>query len=129
MTKAQKNHMKKWIDALRSGEYKKGAGRLISEPGTKKRKFCAMGVACDIFLRSNKKSGWKWDNIYFTGPGGNYWTNAPVDVTAWLGMDSNEDQDQVVTLNDGDDCYETSIKPHSFKKIADYLEKKYLPKK
>lgn len=38
---------KKWIEALRSGKYKQGKGRLHNlEPET----FCCLGVACHLFL-------------------------------------------------------------------------------
>jgi hypothetical protein len=132
MTKTQKNHMKKWIEALRSGEYRKTTGKL-SKKGKKSQKFCAMGVACDLYMQANKKAGWEWDSDCFAGPGGDYLIEAPPCVEYWLGI---KDQEPVIMRNDGnDDCYDpeteksVSIKPHSFNKIADYLENKYFPKK
>lgn len=36
---------KKWVEALRSGEYRQGEGYLQDHEG----KFCCLGVACEIF--------------------------------------------------------------------------------
>lgn len=54
-TKEIKN---KWLEALRSGKYKKGSGRLRDE----KNNYCCLGVLCDIMptLKIDKSgySGW-----------------------------------------------------------------------
>jgi len=38
---------KKWVDALRSGKYKQGTGRLCSIHDTYKG-YCCLGVLCEI---------------------------------------------------------------------------------
>lgn len=43
-TTKQKNLVKKWVAALRSGKYKQGKGVLRSEKGN----YCCLGVLCDI---------------------------------------------------------------------------------
>jgi hypothetical protein len=48
-------HLKAWLDALRSGKYYQGEGRLRSE-----NKYCCLGVACDV-LRDEVKG--KWDSV------------------------------------------------------------------
>ena len=44
----------KWVEALRSGKYQQGRGRLKNE----KDQFCCLGVATDLF----KRNLGKWDN-------------------------------------------------------------------
>jgi len=36
---------RKWLKALRSGEYRQGRGKLVSERGTN---FCCLGVLADV---------------------------------------------------------------------------------
>lgn len=36
---------KKWVAALRSGEYRQGKGALVTEDG----KYCCLGVACHLY--------------------------------------------------------------------------------
>lgn len=45
----------KWVDALRSGEYKKGTEYLYSDNG-----FCCLGVLCDLH---SKETGEGWIDI------------------------------------------------------------------
>lgn len=40
---------KRWVAALRSGEYKQTKNKLRSEDA-----FCCLGVACDLFVNGNK---------------------------------------------------------------------------
>ena len=35
----------KWVEALRSGKYKQGRGKLNSENG-----YCCLGVLCEVFI-------------------------------------------------------------------------------
>ena len=39
---------KKWVEALRSGEYKQGKGHLRNEVMDAEDTFCCLGVLCDI---------------------------------------------------------------------------------
>lgn len=45
-----KKNAQKWIDALRSGEYKQTQGALQNNAG-----YCCMGVACKIFIPKGKQ--------------------------------------------------------------------------
>lgn len=45
--------VQKLVDALRSGEYQQGKGRLRDG-----NKFCCLGVACDVFKRETSIGGW-----------------------------------------------------------------------
>lgn len=46
-----KEFAEKWIEALRSGDYKKGRGRLYNES---KNNYCCLGVACSILGIENE---------------------------------------------------------------------------
>lgn len=45
-TEKQKENIRTWIKALRSGEYEQGKGRLRGAGS----RFCCLGVACEIGL-------------------------------------------------------------------------------
>lgn len=102
-----------WIDALRSGKYKQGKGRLCSDEG-----FCCLGVLCDV------KDPSKWTNLSAMrkpiGTSKYMWSK-----DAWmvygLGKDQMEElditpeqHDKLIELND-DFGY-------NFERIADYIE-------
>ena len=42
-----------WVDALRSGGYAQGIGSLKFDG-----KFCCLGVACDLFMKSEGRGVW-----------------------------------------------------------------------
>lgn len=42
-----KENVKKWLEALRSGEYQQGKRKLFTEEGN----FCCLGVACDMYAK------------------------------------------------------------------------------
>lgn len=44
---------KKWVAALRSGEYSQGRGRL-----RKGDTFCCLGVACDLYAKEHPEAEW-----------------------------------------------------------------------
>ena len=56
----------KWIDALRSGEYAKGKGRLRGEDDCQ---FCIFGVLCDLTVTGNRQ--WRKQ---LTVSGMSYWS-------------------------------------------------------
>lgn len=43
----------KWLNALRSGDYKQEQGKLRSDEG-----FCCLGVLCDLYIQENEL---KWE--------------------------------------------------------------------
>lgn len=43
---------KMWVDALRSGEYERGDGRL-SFISNGRQRFCALGVLCDLAIKND----------------------------------------------------------------------------
>lgn len=48
----------KWVTALRSGEYRQGAGQLRFEDT-----FCCLGVLCDIIDPERWGASHKWDGL------------------------------------------------------------------
>jgi len=49
MLKPSKKNIRKWVDALRSGEYKQTTGSLHDADG-----YCCLGVACKVFIPAEK---------------------------------------------------------------------------
>lgn len=67
---------KKWVEALRSSDYKQGRGRLRSA----KNKFCCLGVLCNLHAEAHPKIAAKQTdpNFYLDGIG-----ILPNDVQKW----------------------------------------------
>jgi hypothetical protein len=102
---------KKWIKALRSGEFKQTQAVLNDEDG-----FCCLGVACKLFIK--EKDILRCDG-YLDG-------HLPEDQNApkWLKyINNNFLQKTSIRLSDMNDS------DYSFDEIADLLEITYLEKK
>lgn len=119
MTDTQKKNLRKWIKALKSGEYKKTTERL-----KRADRFCGMGVGCDLFIREHKTFRWKGSEIQKDNGGGDYTYyisgEAPREVLKWLGI-SDSFQSKVIAWNDEEKL--------SLKEIGTEIEAKYFPKK
>lgn len=112
---------KRWIEALRSGEYEQTDGylKVIADNETR---YCCLGVLCELYIESKnrtlkKKLKWKEEehggcSIY--GKTGRL--SAPIKKWCEIdGKDSGErNENLLVDMNDRGD---------SFKKIATYIEK------
>lgn len=134
---ANQENIRKWVEALRSGEYRQGKGYLQTGDG----RFCCLGVACEISglvevapppERVTAKTG-----EFYTGGGERLayinptdesdWSRVvlPVAVQDWLGLDRDnpyltwgDDRREAANLNDEFDL--------SFSEIADLIEEEYL---
>lgn len=100
---------RKWIEALRSGQYTQGFGRLQTEDG----KFCCLGVLCDVSGVGH------WDfrlgyPVYLASEKDSGKVLLPEAIRAMIGI-SKEQELKLARLND--------VKPQSFSEIADYIEK------
>ena len=62
---------KKWVEALRSGEYKQEVGYL-----RKDNKFCCLGVLCDIYEKETGKDAFNQ----------NHQEVLPYNVSEWAGL-------------------------------------------
>ena len=104
--------MKKWIEALRSGEYRQGRRRLRQGD-----RYCCLGVLCDLYAREHpNKTEWKLENgrYSFLGSRG----DLPDEVREWAGVEYSgglvDIVPSLITQND----WETS----SFNYIANLIE-------
>lgn len=110
---------KRWLKALRSGDYKQGRRCLRT-----KDRFCCLGVLCDLYA---KETGKKWES------GGRMFGNqetVPIEVQEWSGLkDDNPwltpslkvEDDEGVTF-----CHslaELNDSGQSFKQIASVISK------
>lgn len=95
--------VKKWVDALRSDDYKQATGKLKSNNG-----YCCIGVACDLI----NKDKWIIEGSYFSYDG--HIGYMPPKV-ANLYKIKEKATSKLVELNDG--------KKYTFKQIADYIVK------
>ena len=120
----------KWVDALRSGEYKQTRESLRNDEGNEP-KFCCLGVACDLYAKETNVDGWQKietgvNTLYkFVSEESSSEAALPRPVAEWLGLNSVEGEFDpelaglrvctLIALNDDRDRYD-------FKKIADIIE-------
>jgi len=102
---------KKWLAALRSGDYKQTKEALRDEEG-----FCCLGVLCDVHRIENKKRWQKGFNYYDEN------TILPHEIVNWAGLKNcnpgiEDSSICISTLADLNDEGKT------FKEIADIIEK------
>jgi hypothetical protein len=120
---ANKENIQKWVDALRSGEYKQTKAtlhRLVKFHSTPPG-YCCLGVACEISgVVETRELSEDGEIEIYDGKAG--WL--PYSVMRWLGFSSNNPSVKVggvwhklAELNDGD---------ADFKEIAGHIERTYL---
>lgn len=125
MTAEQKAHIRKWVDALRSGRYQQGRGSLHGTP----QEFCCLGVACDIYRQETGNGEWQSpfefeeDDTYFMLDGQLYQSLPPTKVDDYFGIDPiyhkpEFDLPKFITMNDEDKL--------TFEQIADVIERTLL---
>ena len=122
----KKDVMKKWVKALRSGDYVQRAEALRS-----KEAYCCLGVLCDI----SKVGAWS-DSDYYVCTNSSDEAMLPQKVQDWAGMASKAgawEGDPIhrkmtlLALNDTMTWNEqTGTKhKHTFQEIADIIEKEW----
>lgn len=103
--KINKPLMKKWVKALRGGKYKQVRNTLKTDDG-----YCCLGVLCEVSgLKFNKNV----DGHYYVD---NCVGTLPPTLKQKIGISST--QNTLILLND--------TKRYSFRRIATFLEKKFL---
>ena len=108
---------KRWVEALRSGEYKQGRNQL-----RKGDAFCCLGVLCDLHAKENGDS---WKSEGETGIYMHAVEELPGDVWAWAGLYSSDGSFRsetdykicLVELNDSG--------YHSFNQLANIIENEW----
>lgn len=130
-----KDKLKLWIDALRSGEYTQGQGNLAGKDG-EVVKYCCLGVACEVAIKDGLDLEFCWgrpavdeDREPVEEDRKFYDTEdlvLPPAVQDWLGIPGNTTvevmlngiEESVIDLNDNMD--------RDFGQIADALEWTFL---
>lgn len=113
------NNAKKWIAALRSGDYKQGLGALCQTYADGDCRYCCLGVACEVAIKSGvpiEVSGCTYRSSSLINFDGHLF-NLPESVREWLGLNSvfGSTSDTTLTmLNDQE--------RKSFSEIADFIE-------
>ncbi len=104
-----------WVEALRSGEYTQGIGRLESHDG----KFCCWGVLCDLAVKAGVVERFPGERItygrgYFRGE-----LLPPDTVADWAGIDVDA---QAVIGGELEALHRHNDTRASFAQIADAIE-------
>ena len=106
----------RWIEALRSGEYKQGQGCLHNH---NKNTFCCLGVLCDLHA---KETNTNWVDHREEGRPSDYLDDdllLPNKVVEWSGL---EDDDPLINRTLSLAGY-NDHKGYSFDQLADLIEK------
>lgn len=118
---ANKERVRLWVDALRSGEYKQGEGRLARVDNT----YCCLGVVCELAIKNGLdvvKQIYTIDSCYSYDDEPSF---LPLKVREWLGFNSSDTHGKL----------SSSIHPSltsandsgvAFNQIADLIEREYL---
>lgn len=125
--------MKKWIAALRSGEYKQTDSVL-----SRKGRYCCLGVLCELAVKDGKIPPAEIvDGMAHYGEQSAY-VLPPHEVREWAGVEGNwtvptdgvELSAEALGLWDGEDrvplSYLNDSIGLSFEEIADQIEKEYV---
>lgn len=132
-----KQVMELWVKALRSGKYRKGRNRLCTISKNGNKKWCCLGVLCDLYNEHNDplKTEWKTDSwvdknvLYYKYFSGGVLLETPSilpqEVREWASISSDNGQFNNRTtqaLTELNDCTKGK---RSFKRMADIIEKNW----
>jgi hypothetical protein len=82
----------KWLEALESGEFQQGRGRLRHGERCQEDRYCCLGVACEVYRRETGNGEWvypdggEWFPCFRVGDGYLADGTLPLPVSAWLGL-------------------------------------------
>lgn len=136
-----RERIKLWVEALRSGDYRQGRKALMSADDGG---YCCLGVACCVYADHHKEAGWfenRGNNVFSTDVAKygksidtgriTSYSVLPSDVMDWFGLpdldpalieeeSSYSEMEEIgaATLNDDQEW--------DFNEIADAIEKKFL---
>lgn len=121
------DNVKKWVAALRSGEYKQGVRRLHTT--NSEDKFCCLGVACDLYqkevgglivevmgVQEDRQRPVAYDNNI---------GSLPPRVQNWLGIKGSYGDPYSGVIVNEDSLSGLNDKGMSFDEIADVIEQEY----
>jgi hypothetical protein len=140
---ANKENIRKWVEALRSGEYRQGKGHLtVLDSEEQERSYCCLGVACEISgvtdpveVVDSPNTGdpilsWSGEFAYSpTDDEENSRFFPPREVLDWLGLEAynppltfvSDTGSQSICAAEANDTF-----GKSFEEIADAIERTYL---
>lgn len=113
--KPNKKNIRKWVAALRSGDYTQTTGMLHRLNDG----YCCLGVACEI----SGIAGWEMFGNSTTCWYSDSSEDLPDSVVGWLGI---EDRNPTIREYDRMSAAELNDNGCSFSLIADMIEQKYL---
>lgn len=129
----------KWIEALRSGEYKQGIGMLKNNRGS----YCCLGVLCDLYQKETGIGEWaendfqvskeEWHDFIIQNKRESF--NLPPNVVEWASLNSsnpnvNIADKKMVSPRNNEELFTTSSLGHlndsmvQFLDIADIIEER-----
>lgn len=125
----------KWVDALQSGDYEQGNGKLRSHQG-----FCCLGVLCDIYAQEPFTKGWQFkgdceknllpmDYWYFDGES----EFLPKTIMEWAELSdispkvkvSLEDEDDGDEYFHYEDISDLNDSGYTFSQLAEIIENQF----
>jgi hypothetical protein len=133
-----KEKMRLFIEALRSGEYLQGFGTLAGKTDGGDWKYCCLGVACEAAIRdgvvmvveskaTTYGNGANRHRRVYEGTS----TVLPVPVRRWLGISGDDSDPRLLVGETGVKNHATNLNDNakwSFEQIADAFEKTFLAK-
>lgn len=112
-----RKNIQKWVDALRSGNFRQGQGTLC----TGGRYYCCLGVACEIAIENGVEISKRTDQFSNYTYYNNEPSTLPIIVRDWLGVDSHDPVVEGESLSNWND-----VRGANFSTIADMIEEAYL---
>lgn len=121
---------KKWIEALRSGNYRQGVDSLATIRDYGDIEYCCLGVACELYAQEHDidiTESVNGTRLYY----GDQEYSLPTVVKEWLGLadehgtfykDSLPEKHKDMSLGDKPSLEQLNDNSVSFDEIADFIE-------
>lgn len=133
-----KENMRLFIEALRSGEFRQGLSTLAGKKARDEHwKYCCLGVACEIAIRNGAVVQVREEEITYGDHVDRFYrlyegtsTVLPAPVREWLGLIADEADPQLLTGFDNmHKLHATNLNDNygwTFEQIADAFERTFL---
>lgn len=94
-----------WLEALRSGRYQQGRGRLRTVDMVGENRYCCLGVLCDLYDKVHGEDGWVRVGDTIAVKHGARTSTPSAGVLAWAGLhdrhgEFGEEGESLVEVND-----------------------------
>lgn len=114
--------VRRWVDALRSGDYCQGKGALRRQLADGTCVWCCLGVLADVADPTRWRGPESWTADFSYGSSDHIGSLHKWTWETWVGDEGDVTQMYLTVLNDGS----PDATPRSFNEIADLLEAVYL---